>query len=68
MPTDNLDLQLLRRRASIEQEQLAQELGVHPGTLSRFETGKRTDLPGGRGREEYLAELDRLIAAQVGAA
>ena len=68
VPTDNFDLQLLRKRAGVEQEELALALGVHPGTLSRFETGKRTDLPGGRGRGEYAEALDRLSAEKAGSA
>lgn len=57
---DNLDLQLRRRRLGIHQDKLAAELDVHSTTLSRFETGKRADLPGGRGRAEVTAAIDRL--------
>lgn len=58
--TDNLDLQLLRRRAGVDQIELALYLGVHQGTLSRFETGRIQQLPGGRGRPDYLHALAAL--------
>lgn len=60
-PQDHLDLQLQRQRAGVEQLTLAAELGVHQGTLSRFERGRRHDLPGGRGEKEYLEALHRLV-------
>lgn len=63
---DQLDLQLRRRRAGIDQISLAAALGVAQGTLSRFETGRRSDLPGGRGRKEYIETLDKLQAKVKG--
>lgn len=58
---DHLDLQLKRRRAGVEQIALAAELGIHQGTLSRFEVGRLEKLPGGRGRKEYLTALDVIV-------
>lgn len=57
---DNLDLQLLRRRAGVDQIALAAAMGVHQATLSRFETGRLQELPGGRGRSDYMAALAAL--------
>lgn len=58
--TDNLDLQLIRRRAGVDQIDLALYMGVHQGTLSRFETGRIQRLPGDRGRSDYLQALAAL--------
>jgi len=69
--TDNLDLQLLRKRAGITQEEIAEAFGTSASTISKFETGRLTELPDGSSRSEYEAAIKRLAitptAAKAGA-
>lgn len=60
--TDNLDLQLLRKRAGITQEEIAEAFGTSASTISKFETGRLTELPDGSARSEYEAAIRRLAA------
>ena len=50
----------LRRRSGLAQRELAQELAVDPGTLSRWERGTR------RPRGKYLALVKHLVGDRRG--
>ena len=62
MHSDNLDLQIERKRAGITQDVMAVHLETSPSSLSKFETGRLVVLPNGKGREEYTAVLRQLAA------
>ena len=56
---DNLDLAIRRRRAGVEQQQLAVALGVDQAALSRFETNNGK-LGRNLSRVDYIAALEKL--------
>jgi DNA-binding transcriptional regulator YiaG len=55
---------LLRRQAGLTQRQVADVLGVHRITVTRWEQGWRS--PRGRLRREYRRLLDRLMQEVAG--
>ena len=52
----------IRRSAGVSRESLAEELGIHPVTVARWEQGSRT--PRGKLRVRY-AQLLAELAAEV---
>ena len=61
--TDNLDLQVRRKRLGLRQRDVARMLGVGgTSAISSFENGDSLSLPHGQGRKEYervLTEAER---------
>jgi transcriptional regulator with XRE-family HTH domain len=50
--------QAIRKAAGVTQARLAEELGVHPVTVARWEAGSRH--PVGETRDRYAALLEQL--------
>ena len=53
MTTDNLDLRVKRREVGLTLDDMSIALGCDISSISRFERGYRSDLPGGLGRADY---------------
>lgn len=59
---DNKDLANRRQRVGANQPHVAHYFGFSFPELSKFETGRRDDLPRGHTRAEYEALLEKLEA------
>lgn len=58
--TDNFDLQVRRKRVGLTQRDVMKALGLKRiADISDFENGHRTDLPKGKGRDDYERLLQK---------
>lgn len=66
--SDNLDLQIRRKRLRLTQRDVAECLGLKRlGDVSEFELGRRDKFPNGKGRKDYEKALT-ILARKRGVA